>query len=98
MREITIQVDANGNMTFTPAVLRARPGDNVQWRCAEGDFALSFNSRSPFPGAYFQGRRDVLTPPQVIAGTASGSYHYDVAVRRDDGMIWFNSGSPEIFI
>jgi plastocyanin len=99
-RTVKIQTDANGNMTYTPAVLRARPGDNVVWVCADGDFALSFNERTPFerPGGYFQGHRDAQTPPQVIAATASGSYHYHVAVRRDDGMIWFNSGSPEIFI
>jgi plastocyanin len=96
---VTIQADANGNMTYMPALLRANPGDTVEWRCADGDFALSFNTRSPFQRAYFQGLgNNEPTPQQQIATDASGSYHYDVVVRRNDGKIWSDSGSPEIFI
>ena len=97
---ITIRVDSDGNMTYEPALLRAHPGDYVVWLCPDGDFAVSFNSRSPFPAAYFHGRRNVPTAPVQIAENASGSYHYAVAVHRsdDEGRIWFNCGSPEIFV
>ena len=36
---VTIQADANGNMTYLPALLRANPGDTVEWRCADGAVA-----------------------------------------------------------
>jgi plastocyanin len=95
---VMIEADASGHMTFTPAVLRAKFGDNVEWLCANGDFALNFNSRSPFAIAHFQGRSGTKTVAQKIVATAPGSYHYDVAVSLVDGGIWLNSGSPEIFI
>jgi plastocyanin len=99
--KIMIHVDAIGNMFYTPTVLRAQAGDFIFWRSTDGDFSISFN-RSPFVDAFLQSHTSgatTETDPEEIRAGSSGSYHYDVAVRRnEDGRIWFKPGSPEIFI
>jgi len=96
---IHIFVDARGNFTYVPALLRARVGNRVRWKSHNGPFIVSFPSRTPFGTvSHFQGT-NVSTPEAgvAIAAGATGVYKYVVAVCRPEG-VFIDAGCPEIMI
>ena len=92
---IQIDVDACGNMTYTPSMLRVAPGDTVQWICPLGPFAIMLKEASPFTKgmdafACAGTRSNPLTVDNI-----KGQFHYAVAV-YDGTRVHIDAGCPMI--
>ncbi len=91
---IVIKVDPDGNFTYVPALLRARPGDQISWSCDNGEFTVSFDQGTPFDDREFHscpaggtGSVPRRTAAQTIQARERRVYHYHVAVALPTGRV-----------
>jgi hypothetical protein len=90
---IQIDVDARGNMTYTPSMLRMEAGDTVQWICPLGPFAIMLKDTSPFKeGMDAYACAGTPSSPMCVAD-AKGQFHYAVAV-YDGSRVHMDAGCP----
>ncbi len=91
---ITIEIEPNGNFTYGPAVLRVCPGDTVQWICPMGDFAVMFQSSSPFEkGMEGYAPLGYTSSPMVVAQHSKGQFKYAVSVHMG-GRVYMDCSCP----
>lgn len=102
---VRIEVDTKTrNMTYTPSVLHATPGDRVSWFCTGGNFTLAFAERTPFDKVQIRGSRrahsrgeHAFSAEERIKEGVRGVYPYAVAVAID-GEVFLDASCPIIII
>ena len=105
--KISISVDANGNFTYSPSVLRVdlTGSDNVTWNCEQGPFSVVFTGQTPLDQLSAQGTehgREWSTGKVDVDQEASpGHYHYAVAVftnAHSPVRVHLDAACPEIIV
>jgi plastocyanin len=98
-RHVQITVDA-GEISYSAALLRAHPGDTIQWWSNQGPFAIQFAGISPM---LFGGRRSHLPEEGryhlqgIVRDALPGAYRYACALVVDN-EVHLDAGCPEIII
>jgi len=95
MREIRIEVDSNGDISYSPAVLRAKPGWQISWSAGGRPFTVLFLDKTPFDRQLFEGRKSPTVPARLVGSV--GRYRYAVAILQDDRIL-LDPDCPEIII
>jgi hypothetical protein len=96
---IRIQVDENGNFTYTPSFLRARLGDTITFTC-DDQFEVMFKDRSPGDRFFFSEQDATLQLPPMDAAISTqvvGMYHFAAAVYSHRAKrVFLDSGCGDI--
>ena len=105
-RQLTVDIavvpdgsdSAAAHLVYTPAVLRARPTDIVQWTCGNGPFVIQFLRNTPLKKVHIHSSGSRGTEPIFVPQDApAGRYPYAVAVSAGE-TVYIDAGCPEIII
>jgi plastocyanin len=94
---IQIDVDAKGNMTYTPSMLRVEPGDTVQWICSSGPFTVMFKDASPFQKGMEAFAHGGTLSNALTVANVKGHFHYAVAVFHAS-RVHMDAGCPVLLV
>jgi plastocyanin len=101
IKRVHIRVEAETQeINYSAALLRAKPGDTIQWWSNDGPFAIQFAGISPvsFGGGRSLGRKDKFELEGTVRqGALPGAYRYACALAVD-GKVHLDAGCPEIII
>lgn len=62
-----------------------RRGDTIVWQSDDGNYAVLFKSKTPFPDVAFHGHRGMPSNQATVIGV-NDEYHYAVTVIPDNGQ------------
>ncbi len=112
--KIRIDMDNQGNMTYSPSTLQAKTGHIVNWTSGTlGQFAVSFTDQTPFSEVTFSSKKsatgEYYTDDKQILKNTIGHHHYAVAVAKvavsqdagktaDSVTVFLDSGCPDIVV
>jgi hypothetical protein len=100
--QVGITVDNSGNFTYTLATVRLQPGDTITWEC-QTPFTIMFQDEgTPVGSMTLYGQSagpGYATSPVIVSATASGHFHYAVAVwSPTDNKVQLDSGCPDLVV
>ena len=90
---VTLTVDANGNFTYSPTLLRVEHGDTVQFDYA-GHFEIMFKERTPGDKLFLWQDDSLLT---IREDAEYAVYHYAAAVKRGN-RVFLDSACGDIAV
>jgi plastocyanin len=102
IKRVHIRVEAETQeINYSAALLRAKPGDTIQWWSNDGPFAIQFAGISPvsFGGGRSRAvKADYFELEGIVReGAQPGAYRYACALSAD-GKVHLDAGCPEIII
>src|SRR5438874_13621526 len=78
--KVTLIVDAKGNFTYSPTMLRVKPLDTIEFEY-DGEFEVMFKERTPGNKLALWQNDSMLT---IKANAEYAVYHYAAAVRKGE--------------
>jgi hypothetical protein len=98
---IRIEIDQNGNFTYTPSTLRVTAGDTIEW-CSANPFLVSFRDETPLiqldtPGTQAPDNQFSTGKMEVSAGVGPSRHHYAVGIYAN-GQVFMDADCPVIIV
>ena len=94
--EIKLEVDGQGNFTYSPSHLRVHREDTVNFVCPTGPFEVVFRGHSP-GDKLFVSSNDQNQILEISEHAPYGIYHYAAAIYRpSDNRVFIDASCGDI--